>query len=221
MKKLICFLGIIPLLLSCEIADDVIDADRIYSHYELRYERYKDKTIVKAVLRLDGPEGTFVELTEPAEISFNGNHLDFNPENKQHLTTYTSLVDSGTFQYIRSDGKFIINSTPKLEEITFPSIDSISRSKDLIIKWIGDPVGAYETVLLTLEGSERAITHRTSEQGDTVFIIPASEIRSLDKYGTGIFRLQRIYSNYINTGAATGASMTLRYITDGYVLFSN
>jgi hypothetical protein len=54
-----------------------------------------------------------------------------------------------------------------------------------------------------------------------VFIIPASEIRSLDKYGTGIFRLQRIYSKYTNTGAATGASMTVKYITYGFINFIN
>jgi hypothetical protein len=221
MKKHICFLGIVLLLLSCESADDVIDADRIYSYYELKYDRNKDKTIVKAMLRLDGPEGTLVELTEPGEISFNGDHLDFNPENKEHLTTYAYLVDSGTFKYINSDGNTINNSTPKLGEISFPSINSISRSKDLIIKWIGDPVGENENVLLTLEGSERAASYLSSEQGDIEFIIPASEIRSLDKFGSGTFKLQRIYSKYINTGTATGASMTLRYITDGYVLFSN
>ena len=82
-------------------------------------------------------------------------------------------------------------------------------------------MGAYETVLLTLEGSERAITYRSAEQGATMFIIPASDIRSLDKYGTGIFRLQRIYSNYINTGAATGASMTVKYIAYGFINFIN
>jgi len=218
MKGNIYFLGIILFCFSCEKGDD-IDADRIYSYYELKYDHSKDMTVAKAVLRMDGPEGVLIELSEPAEISFNGDQLLFNPENKEHLTTYAHLVDSGTFKYLNSDGNTINTSTPRLREISFPPIEIISRSEDLLFKWIGDPVGDKETIQLTLEGSERATTFLSSEQGVTEFLVPASEIKRLDRFGSGTYRLQRTYVDYLNTGVATGGSMSVRYITSGYILF--
>ena len=214
-------MGIILLLLSCKKEEPGVDADRIFSFYELKYDQNKDRTFVKALLRLDGPEGDLIELSEPAEISFNGDQLVFNPENREHQATFAYLVDSGSFKYLNSDGKTIINSTPKLEKLTFPFTDPISRNRDLVVKWMGAPVGKNETVQLTLEGSDRAATFQSSEEGEAEIIVPASEIKTLDRFGSGTYKLQRIYIDYMNTGTATGGTMTMKYITDGYVQFRN
>lgn len=214
-------MGIILLSLSCEKSNEAIDPDRIYSYYELRYDHEMGQTVAKAMLHLDGPEGALIELAPPAEISFNEDLLLFNPENKEHLSNYTYLVDSGTFRYINSDGKTIVNSTPKLREASLPHLESISRNKDLLFKWIGEPVGEKESILLTLEGSERAATFQSSKPGETEMVIPASEIKALDRFGSGTIRLQRIYVDYMNTGTATGGRMSLKYITDGFILFEN
>ena len=221
MKKNILFIGIIIFSLSCEKSDNGIDADRIYSYYELKYDRNKDQTVAKAVLRLDGPEGELIELSSPAEISFNEDPLLFNPNNKEHRSNYPFLVDSGTFIYINSDGKTIVNTTPKLREASLPAIEIISRNKDLLFRWIGDPVGKNETIRLTLEGSERAATFQSSKLGATELLLPASEINSLDRFGSGTIRLQRIFISYMNTGSATGGSMSMKYITKGVIQFRN
>ena len=95
------------------------------------------------------------------------------------------------------------------------------RNKDLLFKWVGDPVGENETILLTLEGSERTAIFQSSKPGETEMIIPASEIKPLDRYGSGTIKLQRIYLDYMNTGTATGGRMSVKYITNGYILFVN
>jgi len=215
---LFCFLVIV---LSCETGEEAVDPDRIFSFYELSYDHNDDKTLARASLSLDGPEGDLVKLTGPAGISFNGRDLVFNPENRIHFIEYDGRVDSGTFIYIDGDNNTFTNSTPKLSEIALPPIERFSRDEDLLFRWIGDPVGEKETVMLTLEGSERSTTFLSSEPGSTEFVILASDIRTLDKYGSGVMKLQRNYDSYMNAGNAIGGRMSMRYTTEEFVLFGN
>ena len=173
-----------------------MNPDRIFSLYELSYDQNDDKTVARASLSLDGPEGELVELTGPAGITFNGRDLVFNSQTRIHSLEYNGRVDSGTFIYINSDNSTLTNSTPKMSEIAIPPIERFSRDEDLIFRWIGDPVGEKETVILTLEGSERSTAFLSSEPGATEFVILASDIRAIDRYGSGVMRLQRNYDYY-------------------------
>jgi len=221
MRKYFCFLVIVFLMQSCEKSEKNVDPDRIYSSYELIYHSDDNKTIVSVSLSLDGPEGELLELKEPAGLSFNGDKLNFNSANSVYFREYSKKIVSGTFTYIDHDNKTAVSSTPVIADIGIPPIERISNSQEFIFQWIGDPVGEKETVKLTLEGSESKSILLSSEPGVTEFIIPVNEIRSLDRWGSGVITVERTLTDFLNIGYATGGRISLRYKSEEFILFEH
>lgn len=208
------------LFTSCEKDDGYIDPDIIYSQYELYYNAKADKTVIRARLSFGSPEGELISLIDPASIMFNGQKLLFDQSKGEHILQYQGKVNSGMFTYIDFDGETYTVAAPDVPGVEIPTKAlSIDKSRDMVFEWEGDPVGVGETIKLTLEGAQKAIEFLISEPGATEIFISSEELKSIDRFGSGIIKLQRTHSEFLYLGTATGGTITLRHIVEDFVEF--
>ncbi|MCU0432480.1 MAG: hypothetical protein MUC87_03370 [Bacteroidia bacterium] len=153
MKKLLPgILAVMMLMGSCQQEESSsVDQTRIYTHYELFYDKNENKTYAKAYFTFGNATGTSLELSAPSEVKFNGDLLLHNATTGVYEKIYTGLVPAGTFVYKNGDGTLYTNTTDTLEAVDFPatpSVIDISKSQDTRFPWVGTTVSAGETIYL-------------------------------------------------------------------------
>ena len=157
MKKLsLVYLSIICLsifLSSCATEESQsVDQTRIFTNYELFYNKNSNKTKALVRFTFGNLTGTSLELTEPAKVTFNGDLLLQNAVTGAYEKEYDGLIHQGTFEYVDLDGSVFVNSTPNLDSALFfenPQIIEISKSQDTYVKWSGNAINNSETVFLS------------------------------------------------------------------------
>jgi hypothetical protein len=178
MKKLIVF-AVSSLILwsSCTQENSSgVDQSRIFTHYELFYDKNEDKTYAKAHFTFGNALGTSLELEAPAEVKFNGDVLLHNPVTGNYEKVYTGFVPAGTFIFKDGDGVTYTNTSDSLTAVDFPAspaVIPISRSQDKYVAWQGTEVQPGETIYLgvaynsyteTTPGADSIRVHATSLQ---------------------------------------------------------
>ncbi len=142
---------ILPLaFVSCQTEDSSdVNQDKIYVVYELFYNANTDKTVAICRLRFGGPTGTLLELTDPANVTFNGDVLPYSIAYTGHAKEYAGKVESGTFLYTNVDGDVFTNATPTMDTIAHPAaFDTLDKSSAYTYTWQGNALGASERVNL-------------------------------------------------------------------------
>ena len=141
-RLILVTLAIITIFSSCTIEDSAdVNQAKIYADYDLRYDANTDKTRVVATFKFGGATGTNLQLSDPAQVVFNGEKLPFKPIYGGHTKEFAGQVMSGTFEYTNTEGDVVVNTTPSIESIAFPDqFDSISKSSSIELNWVGSPL---------------------------------------------------------------------------------
>ncbi len=217
MKSISFFLGISLLsllLFSCEVEDsEDVNQDRIYASYELFYNENTDKTLASARFRFGGPTGTILELSSPAEVTFNGDILDYNQILLAHTREYAGRLQGGTFEYTDVDGEFFSNTAPSYSDIAFPAgLDSISQSSSYALVWDGTALGADERVGV-FAGSwtfgDDALFY-TDTDGATEIVMGKAQLENLP-LGPSTLYMDRSTQVPVSQGTEVGGVVTSKY----------
>lgn len=166
-----------------EDASDV-NQDKIYTEYELFYDKNTDKTIALARFKFGGITGTLLELDSTSEVTFNGDKLAYNAFFGAHVKDYSGLVSGGKFVYKNLKDEVFENTVPAFESIEFPAIDTIRKNAAYTLSWTGTALKPDQEVGLAINGINQADAQlfATDLDGATSLILPLNKLQAL---GTG------------------------------------
>jgi hypothetical protein len=189
-----------------------VNQDRIYTIYELFYNANEDKTFARATFRFSNEVGTLLELSEPSQVTFNGDILTFNRVLAYYEREYAGFVDSGTFEWTDTEENTFINSA-QVNNIDYAAtIDTIDRSASYELNWSGNPLAEDELVTLTIngenEGDARLFT--TNDIGASSIILAQNILEQVGQ-GPGTLFLDRSFSPELLDATGAGGRVTGRY----------
>jgi hypothetical protein len=208
-------------LFSCNReASDTVDQDTIFTSYELFYNANEDKTYARATFQFSNAFGTKLELTQPSEVTFNGDILTFRPALAYYEREYAGFVTSGTFEWNDLDGNVFSNAI-EVHPIDYAvGIDTISRAGSFELGWQGEPLEQFEVVTVTVNGENEldAQVFATSNIGAQSIILDKDKLERLGD-GPGTVFMDRSY--ILQPAQATGAGglVTGRYRPENLAVY--
>lgn len=188
MKKSVFYLffaAISVLFFSCNReTSDSVNQDKIYTEYELFYEANQDVTYARATFKFSNIIGTKLELSDPSNVTFNGEQLAWQDALAYYELRMQGKVRSGTFVWEDTEGNSYSNQI-SIREIDFPNqFGPIAKGSSYEFIWQGDSLKEGETVTLTMnadyEGDGRIVTE--NDLNAISLIIPQNY---LDQMATG------------------------------------
>lgn len=124
-----------------------VNQDKIYTIYEVFYNKNSDKTWVTARFQFGGPTGTNLQLDGDSYVLFNGDTLPYTWWLGCHWKEYSGRITTGTYIYKNLDGDVFTNSLPAVDTIAFQvGFDTIQKSVANTITWNGTPLAPNEYV---------------------------------------------------------------------------
>ncbi len=136
------------LLAACakENSSDV-NQNKIYSDYEVFYDRNTDKSWVVARFRFGGATGTLLELDSGANVKFNNEVLPYNAIFFGHFKEFAGRITSGTFVYTNQNNQTFTNTIPLCDTIAFAAdFDTIVKSIANTFTWAGSHLSSNQYV---------------------------------------------------------------------------
>lgn len=194
-----------------ENASDV-NQDRIYTEYELFYDKNTDKTTAFARFKFGGATGTLLELDSTAFVTFNGDKLPYNALLAVHMKEYAGLVTSGKFVYTNINEDVFENSVPAFEAIEFPTIDAVKRTQSFDLKWTGTALSADQSVGLAINGNKEGDLQLFVQTavGSSSIVLAKTQLEKLGLgEATGI--MDRSTSQKVKQGTSVGGYITGKY----------
>jgi hypothetical protein len=211
---------LLPLMLlallftSCEKEDSSdVNQDKIYTVYELFYNKNTDKTVAICRLRFGGPTGTLLEATGAAGVTYNGDNLPYSAIYSGHAKEYAGKLSGGSFTYTNINGTSFTNTVPSMDTIAFdPSFDTIVKSQANTFTWVGNPVAINERVNLYIGtwtwGQDAAFFAITP--GQTNIIMGINQMNSL-AVGGSTGHMDRINEIPVTNGTPEGGVVRTRF----------
>lgn len=204
-------LSVLLLFASCakEESSDV-NQNKIYSEYELFYDKANDKTYASAIFKFSNSAGTQLKLTKPSEIRFNGDTIPYDPLFSYYRKEYAGKIDAGTFMFKDSDGKTYSNPANLAKVITNPVIDTLRRTGAYTYTWIGDALANNELIGLTIGNNANAFNFQVFLQnavGSSNIVLPLTQLNQLP-IGLSYCQLDRQIE--VVTGSFTSAGGKVR-----------
>lgn len=206
---LLCFVSTLFTFTSCQKEDsDSVDQDKIWTSYELYYDKNQDKTYARATFKFSNALGTNLELKSPASVTFNGDALSFKNTFAYYEKEYAGFISSGTFSYTDLDNNTFTNAISGIKPIAFPVIDTIHTANAFTIIWVGDSLATNEKVTLWLDGvyQNNSEFFYQSSQGATSIICAANQLQNLG-HGTGNGWMERTITPAIQNATSAGGSI--------------
>lgn len=202
------------LLQACDKEDSSdVNQTKIYTVYELFYNKNEDKTVAVCRLRFGGPTGTLLEATSPANVKYNGDNLPYSALYSGHAKEYAGKITGGSFVYTNTDGDVYTNSVPNMDSVAFdPTFDTIVKSQANTFTWIGNSTSATERVNLYVGtwtwGQDAAFF--AFGQGQTNIIMGVSQMNGL-ALGNSTLYMDRVNEVSITQGPTEGGVVRTRY----------
>ena len=190
-----------------ENSEDV-NQDRIYVYYELVYNATQDITYARATFFFGGITGTRLELTEPSQISADGQELTWKPLLAYYETSFAGLKDTLSFEWTDTDENVFINGV-SIHEIGFTeTIEQIIKGLANELYWSGNALASNETASLYINGpmEEDAAPIIQTNTGTNYVLIPAN-ISSELSLGTNNAYLRRNYKPDIQEATSAGGEI--------------
>lgn len=207
------------------VSSNVVQASQIYRIYTV--ETSKTKTEIVAAFRIGGATGTTLELTAPANISYNRQSLPVSaPSNligtnyKMKGTDYRTFFDkfqsSHEFSYTDADGKTYVNSISLAPvEISAKGAIRLESEKPTTIS-LSRVIGRNETLTIAIASiidDEIPTAENTiyfNEQRNAVIITPQYWSAKQLKLQTDL-QIKIKKSDNISNGSALGGSISAVY----------
>lgn len=214
MKNLLFIFALVNLtLFSCNReSSDKVDQDTIYTIYELFYNANEDKTYARATFHFSNAFGTKLELSQPSEVTFNGDILTFQPALAFYEREYAGFVNTGTFEWNDIDGNVFTN-TIEVHPIDYAEgIDTISRAGSFELNWTEGALVKDELVTVTVNGENEldAQVFTTINIGAESIILAKNKLEKLGA-GPGTVFMDRSYILTPDQVTGAGGLITGRY----------
>jgi hypothetical protein len=217
MKKVVFFfvLFLSGLSIGCQTElSSSVDQDRIFTTYELYYDRNRDITTARAVFRFGNLTGTQLQLSAPAEVRFNNDVLPYNSVVGFYEREYSGFLTGGTFGYRDVNNRSFTNTITGLKIIDFPASfpANFGRSNSFTLTWAGEPLGTNERldVLLTSSNIADPQLFIQPAAGSTNIILAADRLARL-AVGQGNASLFRYLVLPLQQATSAGGSISGRY----------
>lgn len=215
MRKLIFALILGTTLASCnkESSDDV-NQDKIYTEYEMFYNKNTDKTVVVARFKFGDVTGTNLELTNGAYVLYGSDTLYYNVWYTGHAKEYAGQLTSGTFTYEDTEGNTFTNSISAGQSIAFdPSFTTITKSVANTLTWVGSSLAANEAVGVFVGTSwtwgQDALFYQDVD-GATDIVMGVNQMSGLATGAATVF-MDRTKTVDVSQGTSKGGKITYRY----------
>lgn len=164
-----------------ENASDV-NQNKIYTDYEVFYNKNTDKTWVVARFRFGGPTGTILELDSGAYVLFNNDTLPYNGIFMGHYKEYAGQLSSGTFTYHNLNGQNFVNSLPVYDTLAFQAgFDTLRKSQAQTIGWDGSALAPNQGVGIFVGGwtwGDDALAYQDGD-GATSLVLGINQMNNL------------------------------------------
>jgi hypothetical protein len=206
--RILYIVVVISLLSSCK-PDETIDVnqDKIFTEYELFYNKVEQRTYASAKFRHKKSKGTVLKLSAASSVAFADQKLSYNPSLQQYEKTFDSLISNGEFVWIDTDGRKYKNSI-ELSEISLPEKQTMIQDQNNSITWQGLPLREGEYVILFLNSPEGGAQYIADKSFDTKSVDVQS--RTLEKLPKGelLVRIER--NSVVELNEKTGSGGTLK-----------
>jgi hypothetical protein len=212
---LFAMFGYMMLMTACRSEDSVnINQDRIWTFYELNYDRSTNQTTVRATFRFGNSTGTLLELTSPSEVRFNNDVLTFDNTSKIYQRQYNGLIDSGTFLFRDTQNKTYSN-TVNLRQAEFPAnpaVLTLSRNQDFSLLWSGAPLQNGDVVQVGIINQNPPALFVQNSPGATSIVLRSDQLRALPSgtYNATISRTSLIST--LNQAPPAGGQVRTQFI---------
>ena len=121
MKCVLSLFAIALFLTSCVTEDSSsVDQSRIWTNYTIEYNAAENLTKATAQFRFGNSVGTVLELSDPAEVSANGQDLIFNNVLARYSYDFVGLLEPVAFSYTDTEGNVFNNSVNVPAPVTLP-----------------------------------------------------------------------------------------------------
>ncbi len=210
MKKMlpVALLPVSLLLASCEREpSSSVDQDKIWTRYEIKYDKNTDKTTAYAEFRFGNALGTKLELSDPALVTFNGTTMPFNAVTANYELELGGMVPAGTFVYTDLDNNVFANSTDSLQSVEFPSAAiTIDSGSDYVLNFVGEPIGSNDLVNVVI--ADKSFT--TAVEGATSITLGGVQTGEITN-GPHIAYMWRSLVRNVGQGTSEGGTIFLTY----------
>jgi hypothetical protein len=205
------------LLVSCAKQDSKdVNQDKIWTEYQLFYDKNDDKTKALARFRFGGATGTLLELTDStgASITFNGQAMPYNTLWSAHYLEFAGNVTSGTFKYTNTNGTSYSNTVPGgADTIAYPiAFDTIKKSIAETFTWGGSALAANQSVSIFVGSwtwAQDALFY-TEADGATNLIMGVQSKSGLST-GPAIIYMDRAMRSSTINGTSQGGTISYIY----------
>lgn len=216
MKKLLIGLAFVSIaLMSCnKQPSSSVDQDKIYTHYEVFYNKNTDKTVAIARFRFGGATGTLLELEDDSYVTYQGDTLAYNALYSGHVKEYAGLNFGGSFEYRNNSGIVYTNNSLSFDSIAFPSsFDTLSKSLAYDLVWDGSTLDQGERVGIFIGSAwvwgQDALLLQTN-QGANNIIIGTNNMSNLAT-GPSICHMERVNEVFTVNGTTQGGKILSKY----------
>lgn len=224
MKKLFYFILVIIIMVSCKTeSSDDINVSNVYQAYLLSFNSTKNFTHACAQFRDGGVLGNDIVLNSPSKVTLDGEvltHQDLPYGLYYHYyKKYSGEHNEATFVFTDKYNKTYTNiaNLNSLPSIGLPSgLNEISANEDFVLTWVGEPLGANQTVQLTIAGNSQASSFSQSTENSTSITISKADIGQF-QLGDLDLILSRYSSSDVQASTGKGGTITLEFEVDGSV----
>jgi hypothetical protein len=221
MKRILPLLILVAVLASCARQDsENVSQDTIWMHLELYFNDNTDITKARATFRFNNGFGTKLQLSNGAEILFNGDPLDWQSGLAYYESDLAGFIDQGSFEYTDLDGNVFTNSA-EIHTVQFPiDLDSIPRPGSFEMFWSGDPLGNHESITVWLNGDLEgdAQTFFENDLGAESVIMGQNQLLELP-VGYADMVMDRSYSPPMQESNSVGGVVSGRYRAESIEIY--
>jgi len=214
MKKYTLFLiGALAIILGCKREkSETVDPDNVQQEIWHIYDSDNNDTYF-GIRFYDYTWYRRVILNPPSSITLNGNKMIFNEGIAYYEANYDNeQVTSGQFIYTDAWNRVYKNTTEIENSIQLPAIDTIYRSKDNVITWIGDPcAGSKEKITLHVGIILPLYSVSTNVAGATSITLKQGDLGADLGSGLTRIRIDRETSGGLQEATKSGGVMTRKY----------
>ena len=212
-----CLIFILCLVLTSCVKEVTTDPfqNRIFSIYELSYDRNAGKTMVMATFRVGSDTGRTLKLSSASEVKFANEAIPFEPGRNDYYREFSRTITVGTFFYRDSIKNVYSNNINLIARIENPVVNTINRAQGSFeLDWLGDSIIADSYVMVTLKSladtSKKEVFYQRS-------LGAGSLIMGLDKLnrlpaGPAIIRTERYFEKKATSASPAGGLIRSRYI---------
>jgi hypothetical protein len=193
-----------------------VNQDRIHTSYWVVYDAESDQTFARAQFRFGSGIGTTLELSDGAEVTFNGQVMPFNALLDWHEAIFAGRVEAGVFEYIDVAGDVYVNEVPLIDDAELGAVpDTLPADSSFSLVWEGAPLGAGEMIEIFLAHDANRFDFARWEQrgvGASSIVLSRDGLTAIEP-GNAVLQLRRWHDYQPTEAPAAGGKLTTTYHT--------